>query len=61
VNADQARAELAQIEPQAQALWERKEKLQEQIDAIIHEWQPLYSRVRELEIFIKMQEEIPKT
>lgn len=60
MNADQARAELAQIEPQATILWNRKAALQAQIDSILSEWQPLYSRVRELEIFIRMNEESAK-
>lgn len=57
---EQAAAELATIAPRTTALWIEKIKLQEQIEKIVDEWHPLYSRQRDLEVYIKVQEENSK-
>lgn len=57
---EEASAELAAIAPRTTALWIEKLKLQEQIEKIVDEWHPLYSRQRDLEVYIKVQEEQAK-
>lgn len=57
---DQAKQELATIEPQAAKMWANIEHLKSKHAVLVEQWQPLYSRCRELEIYIKMQQEQPK-